>query len=151
MIQLRIRKIFGDGSALRLVLAFLCGLLLGFLGGRIGAGMQNVVPFLLFPLLIGIAAALTITARNTRPYFMAVCTGLLCWVGITLYLLIQSGQTANAPCTLGNCGTSTVLMTLLFLYLLAGLVLVAVSAFATCAVMRYVRRMREPGRDLPHS
>ncbi len=150
MIQLRIRKLFGDGSAIRLIIAFLCGLLLGFLGSKIGAGMQNVVPFLLFPLLIGFAAALTVGARNARPYLMAMGTGLFCWVGITLYLLIQSGQAANTPCPLGNCGTSSVLMTLLFLYLLAGLVLVAVSAFASCAVMRYVRRMREPERDLPH-
>jgi hypothetical protein len=148
--MLRIRKIFGDGSAIRLVIAFLCGLLLGFLGGKIGAGMQNVVPFLLFPLLIGIAAALTVSARNARPYLMAMCTGLLCWLGITISLLVQSGQAANTPCPLGNCGTSTVLMSLLVLYLLAGLVIVAVCSLLACAVMRYVRRSREPGHDLPH-
>jgi nucleoside recognition membrane protein YjiH len=148
--MLRIRKIFGDGSAIRLVIALLCGLLLGFLGGKIGAGMQNVVPFLLFPLLIGIAAALTISARNARPYLMAMCTGLLCWLGITISLLVQSGQAAHTPCPLGNCGTSTVLMSLLVLYLLAGLVIVAVCSLAACAVMRYVRRSREPGRGLPH-
>ncbi len=149
--MLRIRKIFGDGSAIRLVIAFLCGLLLGFLGSKIGGDMQNVVPFLLFPLLIGIVAALTISARNARPYLMALCTGLLCWIGITIYLLVQSAQAANTSCTLGNCGTSTVLTSLLILYLLAGLVVVAISSLLTCAVIRYVRRSREPRHGLPHS
>lgn len=147
MIWLRIRKTLGDGSAVRLTGALLCGLLLGFVGSKVGAGMQNVVPFLLFPLLVGGAAALTIGIRTVRPYLMALYTGLCCWVGITIYLLVQLA--GSAACTAGNCSSSTVLTTLLILYLLAGFVLVTLGSLATCATTRYIRRSREPEGGLP--
>lgn len=147
MIWPRIRQTLSDGRAVRLAGALLCGLLLGFAGNKIGTGMQNVVPFLLFPLLVGGAAALTIGARAGRPYLMALCTGLCCWVGITIYLLVQLA--GSAPCTPGTCSLTTVLKTLLTLYLLAGFILVALGSLATCATTRYLRRSRDPAGGLP--
>jgi hypothetical protein len=146
MIWLRIRKTIGDGStAIRLAGAFLCGLLLGFLGSKVGSALQNVVPFLLFPLLVGGVAALTIGSQNARPYLMALYTGLICWAGITLYLFFQ--QAGAAACIPGNCGPSTVLKALLMVYLLVGFVLAAPSSLATCAAIRYIRRRQE--HELP--
>jgi hypothetical protein len=148
MIRLRIRKTPGEGNVLRLVSAFLCGLLLGLLGSRLGSSMHNVVPFLLFPLLVGGAAALTISARHPRPYLMALGTGLVGWAGITCYLLIQQAGSASTPCTPGNCDPATVLRMLLTLYLLAGFVLTALAALASCIATRFLRRKREP--EFPH-
>jgi hypothetical protein len=147
MIWLRIRKTFGDGStAIRLASAFLCGLLLGFLGSKIGSGLQNVVPFLLFPPLVGGVAALTIGAHNARPYLMALYTGLVCWAGITLYLFLQPA--GAAVCASGSCSSSAVLRAVLMIYLLTGFVLAAPSSLATCAALRYIRRRR--AQELPH-
>lgn len=144
MLWLRIRKTLDDGTVPRLVSAFLCGLLLGFLSQKVGSGMQNIVPFLLFPLLVGAAAAPTIGVRNPRPYLMTLCTGLLCWTGIVCYLLIAQAGTPSAACSAGNCEPATVLKTLLVVYLLAGFLPVALSSLAACVAMRYLRRNRGP-------
>lgn len=147
--MIRLRKMLGDGGAVRLAVAFICGLLLGFLASKIGAGMQNVVPFLLFPLLVGIVGALSVGARNPRPYMMALGTGLLAWIGISVYLLIVDGQVAFNLCTAGACNTSSVLASLLTVYLLVGLVAVALAALITSVIARYARRERGLGQDLP--
>lgn len=149
--MVRLRKMFGDGSAVRLILAFACGLLLGFLASKIGADVQNIVPFLLFPLLVGIASALTIGARNPHPHRTALGSGLLAWIGIGVYLLIATGQTSTrAACTAGSCASTGVLASLLLVYLLVGLVLVALSALVTSAIARYTRRERNPEQRLPY-
>ncbi|HEY1351911.1 MAG TPA: hypothetical protein VGF67_20010 [Ktedonobacteraceae bacterium] len=142
MIRLRIRQ----GHALRLVSAFLCGLLSGFLADKPGSNMQNVVLFLLFPLLVGGAAALTISVRHPRPYLMALGTGLVGRAGITCSLRRQVLPAHPAPW--GNCGPANVLRMLLIVYLLAGFALAAPGALASCLATRYVRRSREPG--FPH-
>lgn len=151
MIQLR--KMFGGRSAPRLIIAFACGLLLGFLASKIGGGMQNVVPFLLFPLLIGIVSALTVRASNARPYKLALGTGLLTWIGIGIYLLVVAGRAQTYTlCTTGNCTPTGVLASLLIVYLLLGLALVALASCVTSAVSRYayVRRERRLEPRLPH-
>lgn len=153
--MIRLRKMFGDGSAVRLIIAFVCGLLLGFLASKIGGEMQNVVPFLLFPLMIGIVSALTIRAQNPRPYKMALGTGLLTWLGVGLYLLIMAGRTSASPlpiCMTGNCSSSGVLTSLLTVYLLLGLALVALAAGVTSAIARYAyaRKERDLEPRLPH-
>lgn len=147
MLWPHIRKTFGDGrTAIRLASAFFCGLLLGFLGSKLGSNLQNVVPFLLFPLLVGGVAALTISAHNARPYLMTLYTGLVCWAGITLFLFLQ--QAGTATCPPGNCGSSAVLRAVLTVYLLIGFVLAVPSSLATCAALRYIRRRRD--HEFPH-
>lgn len=153
--MIRLRKMFGEGRAVRLVLAFVCGLLLGFLASKVGGGMQNVVPFLLFPLMIGIVSALTISAQNPRPYKMALGTGLLTWFGVGLYLLIMAGRAPASPlpiCMTGNCTSGGVLTSLLIVYLLLGLALVALAACVTSAIARYAYARRERSLEprLPH-
>src|SRR5437879_1212900 len=106
MIQLR--TFLGNGRVvIRLTIAFLIGLLLGLLAGKVGAGMQNLVPFLLFPLLIGVASAFTVSTRKPHPYLIALCTGLMAWGGAGVYLLIMAAQTSLAPCTTRSCGSTT--------------------------------------------
>lgn len=153
--MLRLRKMLGNGSAVRLVIAFACGLLLGFLANKIGGEMQNVVPFLLFPLMIGIVSALTISAQNPRPYKMALGTGLLTWLGVGLYLLIMAVRAPASPlpiCTTGNCTSSGVLTSLLIVYLLLGLALVVLATCVTSAIARYAyaRKERSLESRLPH-
>ena len=141
--MMQARKILGNGMAIRLVIAFVLGLLLGFLSSKVGAALRNVVPFLLFPLLIGIAGVFTVSTRNPHPHLAALGTGLLNWLGVGLYVLVSAGPTPPAPCTTGNCSAPTVLMALLMVYVLAGLVLVALSALITSALVRYLRRVRK--------
>ncbi len=151
--MIRLRTMFGERSAPRLVIAFACGLLLGFLASKIGGGMQNIVPFLLFPLLIGIAGALTVRASNARPYKLALGTGLFTWIGIGIYLLIVAVRAPTYTlCTTGNCTSTGVLASLLVVYLLLGLALVALASCVTSAVSRYahVRRERKLEPRLPH-
>ena len=117
------RKFLGNGMAIRLVVAFALGLLLGFLGSKVGAALQNVVPFLLFPLLIGIAGVFTVGVRNPHPHRAALGTGLLAWIGIGVYVLVSAGRMPLAPCTIGSCSAPGVLMALLIVYVLVGLIL----------------------------
>jgi hypothetical protein len=140
--MIQTRKFLGNGMAIRLAIAFVLGLLLGFLGSKIGAGMRNVIPFLLFPLLIGIAGVFTVGARNPHPHLAALGTGLLAWVGTSIYVLIFAARMPLTSCTGGSCGSSNVLMTLLIIYVLVGLVLVTLGALITSAIVRYSRRAR---------
>lgn len=141
--MMQARKLLGNSMAIRLVIAFVLGLLLGFLGSKIGAGLQNLVPFLLFPLLIGIAGVFTVGARNPHPHRAALGTGLLAWLGASIYVLLFAGQTPLTPCTIGSCGGSGVLKALLIVYVLVGLALVTLSALITSALVRYSRRARK--------
>lgn len=145
---MRIRSFIGHGNVIRLGLALLLGLPLGFLANKIGAGMQNLIPFLLFPLLIGIGSPFTIGARNPHPYVMSVGTGLLVWGGIAVFLLVMAGQTSPVTCASGSCGMTnpTVLTSLLIAYLLIGLIIVGLSALVTSTLARHVRQARK----LPH-
>jgi hypothetical protein len=142
--MINIKKITGNANNIRLAVAFVAGLLLGIPADRVGAGLQNVVPYLLFPFLLGIAGAFTIGAKNPRPYLMALGTGLAAWVGISIYLALEAGRTAPNACTVGTCGTTAVLMALLTFYLLAGLVLVAIGSLLTSTILRYYRQERDP-------
>lgn len=138
MVQLR--KIIGDRIIFRLGGAFICGLLLGFLAHKIGAQLQNLLPFLLFPLLTGILGAFTVNARSQHPYALTLGTGLVSWLGISAYLLIATGQSSVASCTASNCNTTSVLSSLLDVYLLIGFVLVTLGALSTSLLIRSLHR-----------
>lgn len=143
--MLRLRSFFRNGRAIRLIIAFLVGLLLGVIAGKIGASLQNILPFLLFPLLIGAISAFTVSLRKLHPHLLTLGTGLLAWGGVGVSLLILTAQAALAPCTPGSCSATTAseLSALLIVYLLLGLALVATSALITSVLLRRFRRARE--------
>lgn len=145
---MHIRTFISPSSLVRLVIAFLIGLLLGFLASKIGTGLQNVVPFLLFPLLIGVASAFTIGARNPHPHLLALGTALADWIGVGIMLLIIAGHSSPVACAATGCGTpnSSVLTSLLVVYVLAGLILTALGALITSAVIKSLRHEQ----SLPH-
>ena len=136
------RTIIGKAVSIRLVVAFVIGLLCGILAWNIGRNLQNLVPYLLFPLLIGIASAFSVRPKNPRPYLVALATGLVSWTGITLYLGLLAGLTTSRVCPVQTCGTVDVLKDLLPLYLAIGFVLVALAAFLTSTTLRYYRMGR---------
>ncbi len=136
------RRIMGRGTAIRLVGAFVVGLLLGFLASKLGAGVQNLLPLLLFPLFIGIAGALITGAQQRHPHLVALGRGLAAWLGVSIYLLAFAGHQSGATCTAGNCGSANVLASLLFLYVLAGLIPIALGSLVTSALARYFSRPR---------
>ena len=143
---MRIRTFISPRSLVRPGIALLLGLLLGFLAGNIGAGLQNVVPFLLFPLLVGVASAFTVRARNSRPYVSTLGTGLPGWIGVSIALLILAGRSTPTACTATGCGSpnSSVLTSLLVVYVLVGLILTALGALITSAVLKSLRSEQPP-------
>ena len=136
------RIVSNGGLIIRLIGAFVAGLLLGFPASKIGADVQNLLPFLLFPLLIGIAGAFTIGAQQRHPHLVALSSSLAAWVGVGFYLMAFAGQGVGATCTAGNCGNTNVLTSLLILYLLVGLVPLALGSLVTSTLARYFRRSR---------
>jgi hypothetical protein len=142
-IMLQLRSFFRNGRAIRLIIAFLVGLPLGVIAGKIGTNLQNILPFLLFPLLIGAASAFTVGARKLHPHLLALGTGLLVWGGVGVSLLVMTAQATLAPCTTGDCNSTTrLLSSLLIFYLLIGLGLVTLSALITSMLLRRFRRTR---------
>jgi len=143
-IMLQLRAFLSNGRAIRLVIAFLVGLPLGVLAGKVGTSLQNLVPFLLFPLVLGALSAFTVSARNHHPHLPVLGTALLAWGGVGVSLLVMTAQTALAPCNGGICSstTSSVLTSLLIFYLLGGLVLVALSSSITSVLLHRLRRRR---------
>lgn len=140
MIQLR--AFFRNRRAIRLIIAFLIGILLGVFAGKVGGNLQNVIPFLLFPLLNGALCAFTVSARKQHPHVLALGTGLLTWGGIGVSLVVMTVQAALTPCTAGNCAstTSSLLGSLLIFYLLLGLILTALSALTTSLLLHCFRQ-----------
>lgn len=140
--MMQVRAFLNNGRAIRLIIAFLVGLPLGILASKVGTGLQNLVPFLLFPFVIGALSAFTVSTRQQHPHLLALGTGLLAWGGIGASLLVMTAQAALAPCTAGACGSTTanVLTSLLIFYLLIGLVLVAPGALITSVLLRLFRR-----------
>lgn len=137
-------RLFRNGRTIRLVIAFLVGLLLGFFAYGISTDLQNLLPFVLFPFLIGVAGACTVSGRNPHPHLLALGTGLLIWGGVGVSLLILTVYVALAPCGGENCGstTSSILASLLIFYLLGGLALVTAGSLLTSGLLRRFRRTR---------
>ena len=131
-------KIIGKAGSIRLAVALVVGLGLGVLAGKVGA-VPNLVPYLLFPILVGLVGAFTVGTKNLRFHLVALATGLVGWVGISIYLSVLGARMASGSCAGGTCGTMSVLMDLLALYLAAGFVLVALSSLITSTVLRYYR------------
>ena len=137
---MQISTFLNKALLIRLVLALLVGLLLGMIAGKVGAGLQNVFLYLLFPLFIGVIGSLTVGARHEHPYLLSLATGLIAWFGVGIYLLVLSSP---PPCSVANCANTSNLAALLTLYFLTGFPLAAVSALITCAIVRYYRTTRE--------
>ena len=142
MIQLR--AFLNNGRTIRLLLAFLVGLPLGIIASKVGTNLQNVIPFVLFPLVIGALSAFTVGARKQHPHLLTLGTGLLAWGGIGVSLLVMTAQAALTPCTAGSCSstTSSLLSALLIFYLLSGLILVTLGALITSFLLRRFRQTR---------
>ena len=140
--MMQIRAFLSNGRAIRLMLAFLIGVPLGILADKVGMDLQNLVPFLLFPFVIGVLSAFTVRIRQQHPHLLALGTGLLAWGGIGVSLLVMTAQATLAPCTAGACGSTTanVLTSLLIFYLLIGLILVTPGALITSLLLRRFRR-----------
>lgn len=140
--MMQVRAFFSNGRAIRLTIAFLIGIPLGILAGKVGTGLQNLVPFLLFPLVIGVLSAFTVSTRKQHPHLLALGTALLAWGGIGVSLLVMTAQATLKPCTFGTCSSTTasVLTSLLIFYLLIGLPLVAPGALITSVLLRHFRR-----------
>jgi hypothetical protein len=141
---IQLRAFLHNGRAIRLVIAFLIGLPFGVLAGKVVNEVQNVLPFLLFPLLVGAICALTVRARQPHPHQMSLGTGLLAWGGIGVALIAMTVQAALTPCTAGMCSstTSSLLGSLLIFYLLLGLLPVTVGALLTSILLRRFRQTR---------
>ena len=101
---MQFKKVIGKAGGVRLAVAFVVGLLLGMLAGKIGVGLQNLLPYLLFPLLVGMAGAFTVRLEKTHHYLVALATGLVSWAGISLYLSLFVARTIPDVCTIGTCG-----------------------------------------------
>ncbi len=142
MVQLR--AFLHNGRAIRLLLAFLVGIALGVLAGKVGTDLQNLVPFLLFPLVVGSLSPFTISSRNPHPHLLSLGTGLLAWGGIGVSLLVMTGLAALAPCTSDGCRSTTnnVLTSLLIFYLLLGLLFVTFSTLTISILLRRFRGQR---------
>ncbi len=140
--MMQIRPFFRNGRTTRLIIAFLIGIPLGVLAGKIGAGLQNIIPFLLFPPVIGAICAFTVGTRKLHPHLLALGTALLAWGGVGVSLLVMTAQAALTPCTTGSCSSTTtsVLSSLLIFYLLIGLALVALGALITSILLRRFRQ-----------
>ena len=139
---MQIRAFLSNSRAIRLIIAFLVGLPIGILASKVGAGLQNLVPFLLFPFAIGVLSAFTVSIRKQHPYLLTVGTALLAWGGIGVSLLVMTAQAALTPCAVGTCSSTAarVLPSLLIFYLLLGLILVTVGALIASILRRYLRR-----------
>jgi tellurite resistance protein TehA-like permease len=140
-IIMQFKKIIGRAGSIRLALAFVAGLFIGILAARVGE-VQNILPYLLFPLVVGMVGAFTVSKKNPRPYLVALATGLVGWAGISLYLDVFAVRTASSSCTAGTCQTGDIFKDLLTLYLLIGFVLVALSSLLTSTMVRYYRLER---------
>jgi hypothetical protein len=142
--MLQLRAFLSNGRTIRLIIAFLVGLPLGILAGKIGGNLQNLVPFLLFPLILGIGSAFTVSMRQPHPHLLALGTGVLAWGGVGVSLLIMTGQEAMTPCAAGSCNSTmnSMLASLLIFYLLLGLLLVSLSALITSVLLRRIRQTR---------
>ncbi|HEY0756745.1 MAG TPA: hypothetical protein VGD98_22530 [Ktedonobacteraceae bacterium] len=140
---LQLRSFFRNDRAIRLLIAFLIGLPLGVLAGKFGTNLQNILPFLLFPLLLGAVSAFTVGMRKSHPHLLTLGTGLLAWGGVGVVLLVMTAQATLAPCTTGSCNSTTtrVLSSLLIAYLLLGLGLVTLSSLLTSVLLRRLRRV----------
>jgi hypothetical protein len=138
------RSFFRNGRAIRLIIAFLVGIPLGVFAGKVGTGLQNVIPYLLFPLLIGAICAFTVGRRKQHPHLLTLGTGLLTWGGIGVSLVIMTAQATLTPCNGGSCASSTtsLLGSLLIFYLPIGLILVALGALTTSILLRRFRQVR---------
>jgi hypothetical protein len=112
------------------------------LAGKIGAGLDNVIPYLFFPLVLGAIGAFTVSMRTQHPHLLTLGTGLLAWGGVGVVLLIMTAQATLTPCATGSCSSTTasVLGAWLIFYLLIGLVLVAFGALTTSVLLRRFRR-----------
>lgn len=137
-----VTTIIGKTGIIRLSAAFVIGLLLGIIADRIGAGIRNVVPYLLFPILVGIVGGLSIGANNLHPRISGLITALFAWAGITVCLGVLAARTAPSVCINGSCETPAVLGALLSVYLLLGFVLVFASSLFTSTVFSYYRLAR---------
>jgi hypothetical protein len=138
---MQFKKIIGRAGGIRLAVAFVAGLLFGLIAAQVGMGLQNLLPYLLFPLLIGVAGAFTVRATNPHPYLVALATSLVGWAGISLYLTLLAARTPRS-CSVGVC-TVDVLKDLLSLYLAVGFVLVALASMLTSTTLRYYYLRRE--------
>lgn len=87
-------------------------------------------------------AALTVSAKNAHPYLIALATALVTWTGMSLYLGLFASPAGTRACTVGNCGNPAVFSSLLTLYLIVGIVLVACGSLATSLMLRYYRQHR---------
>ncbi len=133
------KSFFFGPPGLRGLITLLGGFLLGFFAARVGEGIQNLVPYLLFPLLIGILGAFTVRANAVRPYLATIITGLVAWLGVSIYLLVSSPSRTSQACNTSNCASTAVFSDLLPAYVFIGFFLVTIGAFITCAIVRYYR------------
>lgn len=146
---------------LRMLIALVVGLLLGFLGSLLFGqpDWSGELFLLLTPLLLGVVGMLTVGTRNKRPMKIGCGTGGLLWFGAWLSFLVwESFQ----PQTITDCfhddppcgpriipfwGEYAGLFLIVFLvYLGLGLLFVAVSVVSTSGVLEFARRIRNKSK-----
>lgn len=159
------RKIQVDAAWIRLAVAFLLSLLLGFavINGMpiyssvsaklaehnfygINPSVLAVLVVVLFPLGIGIAAALTGSRKHV--VLSALGTGLTAWTGVgcyPLYAAVNADAAEAAHCATNYCHVGPLETALTTLYLIAGTVLVILGSVITALIMKHsLRRMEKP-------
>lgn len=125
---------------MRFTLAFGCGWLLAFLFTSLVAPRietnGTALFFVLFPLVLGIAATATVNRQNQYLTLLSIGTGLLVLLGIYTYrfpLASQDDAAFNAMCVTNglHCHVGPIEVALLNLFLVYGIVVVFLGAGIT--------------------
>ncbi len=159
---------------LRLLVAFLCGWLLAWLGPEATSlyiihplsflPSNPIVNFLLsfvnffsllfvFPLILGICAPSTVGKQNKHLILLSMGTGLFVLAGIAAYefpITIPSDAEVNAECAANiasTCHVGGISTALLTIYLIYGVLLMLLSTGITGLIIKRIRKIRQRKSD----
>ncbi len=132
---------------IRLALAFACGWLLGCLiatSTEPNSSILNILLFVVFPPVLGIAAPWTVGRHNKHLILLSLGTGLLVVAGIYVYwlpLASQADATMIAYCgEMGvHCHVDSIEVFLLNLFLFYGSVIVLLETSITGLILKWHR------------
>jgi hypothetical protein len=98
---------------------------------------------LLFPLIIGIGAPLTVGKQNQYLIVLSIGMGLLVLAGVAAYaspLATAADAKSNAYCAVHECHVGGIEAAVLTFYLLYGVVLMLISTGITCFIIKRIRK-----------
>jgi hypothetical protein len=152
---------------LRLFVAFLCGWILAgpifrslSLNSSVWIWLRSFLPdlsnispldldaciLLVFPLILGISAPLTVSKRNNHLVFTSIGTGLLVMAGVgAFWFPITSSDDAQsiAECAGRYCHFVALETGVLIYFLIYGVMLVLLSSVITSLIIKRIRKNRQ--------